>query len=100
MKRLFVLFCLVALSACPKGVPAKDTLPDASSGILDAGTSYGAACANLAAVGCPEGAMPDCAAVLQRMRVARLTSINVACLASALTPVAVQACGGVACVKP
>jgi len=95
MKRLFVLFCLVALSACPKGGPAKDTL-----GILDAGTSYGAACANLAAVGCPEGAMPDCAAVLQRMVVARLTSINVACLASALTPVAVQACGGVACVKP
>ena len=44
--------------------------------------------------------MPDCAAVLQRMVVARLTSINVACLASALTPVAVQACGGVACVKP
>jgi len=58
---------------------------------------YGAVCAHLALVGCPEGRDPGCATILARMVAARLTNLDVACLSAASTPDAVGACGGVAC---
>jgi len=42
---------------------------------------YASACANLAAIGCPEGARPNCARVMQDAQEAHLTDLHPECLA-------------------
>ena len=58
---------------------------------------YEAACANLARIGCLDGAATNCAATLQQMATDRLTNLNVSCLTSAQTKSGAVACGGVVC---
>jgi len=54
---------------------------------------YQAACDQLATIGCPEGAMPNCAAVLQSAQEAHLTNLRPTCLAAAQSQDAARACG-------
>jgi len=57
----------------------------------------GEACANIRAVGCAEGGS-NCPSNLQRAVVKRLTTVPLACLATAKSKAAVRACGSfVAC---
>lgn len=63
----------------------------------DAGVTYEAACANLAAIGCADGVAPNCASVLQQTVVERMTTTSVACLTSSKSLDEARACGGVRC---
>jgi hypothetical protein len=58
---------------------------------------YGEACANLNALGCPEGAKANCAAVMQTAQEAHLTDLRPSCLAAAKTQDEARACGSVTC---
>jgi len=66
----------------------------------DAGLSgCQALCANLAAIQCPEGAVPhDCVAACTETQTTQLVSLNVPCGIAAKTPLAMQACG-IRCAK-
>jgi hypothetical protein len=60
---------------------------------------YPAACSNLAQLGCPEGARPNCAAVMKRADDDHLTDTRASCLAVAKTADEARACGSVRCAK-
>lgn len=59
--------------------------------------SYADACANLAALGCQEGNLANCASRLQALDADHLTYVDVACLAGAKSPAAARSCGTVRC---
>jgi hypothetical protein len=63
----------------------------------DAGPSYEAACANLAAIGCPVGTAAPCATTLQQLVSDNVIAISVSCLTTAKDADAARACGGVTC---
>jgi hypothetical protein len=60
---------------------------------------YPAACSNLAQLGCPEGARPNCAAVMKRAEDEHLTDTKAQCLAGAKSAEEARACGSVRCAK-
>jgi hypothetical protein len=53
---------------------------------------YAAACANLAALGCPE-ATATCAATMRKADVEKLTTVKPSCLAAAKSKAQVHQCG-------
>ena len=69
---------LLLLCACPPAPVPPPQPPDASDAspapvpVGDASTPCVAACAALAAAGCPQGAVPDCATTLAHVDGARL----------------------------
>ena len=78
--------------------------PSASSGAPDATTpptptsaTPAAVCAHLAQVGCSEGSSGSCITTLNQIAITRVTDPHVACLMSATTVAAAQACGSVTC---
>jgi hypothetical protein len=91
MRNTILAFGLLFLSctSCATNPPTPDPVigPDA----------YGAACANLAAIGCPEGQRENCVSVMQRAQEARLTDLRPTCLAAAANAAAARACGTVRC---
>jgi hypothetical protein len=94
---------LLTLTACPPA-PVPPPPPDASDAAVhfeasafDAADSYAAACGNLAAIGCKDGADPNCAVVLKHAVDARITPVDVSCLTHAKDVSAAKVCGFVAC---
>jgi hypothetical protein len=87
--RSFILALTIALTSCATPSPTPDPPPGPDI--------YGAACANLAAVGCPEGSRDNCAEVMQQAQEAHLTDLHPTCLAAAKTQDAARACGSVRC---
>jgi hypothetical protein len=95
---LLVARLVVACHPTPAPLPpdASDAAPprllDASH---DASASSVNACAHLDAIGCPDGAAANCAAVLDHVRDSRLTRIDVACILTAHDPSEARECGSV-----
>lgn len=92
--RVVVLLCAVSLVACPyTDKPPAPPQPDAS----DSGAPTCASmCANLSAMGCPEGAA-GCDATCRHVQVTRLTDLPIACLSAARSKPEARACGSLAC---
>lgn len=100
-----IRFAIVAMAALVvQGCPPSPTppTPDASDAApppppQDASTPSATACANLAAVGCAEGKVSNCAATLDHVVATKLTTVDVPCLASRKTKAELRACGFVEC---
>lgn len=94
-----VAVALLALEACPPSPapPSPDASDAAPSPQADASTPSVAACANMAAAGCPEGKVSNCAVTLDHVVAARLTRVDVACLTTKTTKAELRACGFVEC---
>ena len=86
--RSIILALSIVLAACATPGPTPPPLPT---------DVYAGACANLAAIGCQEGAKPNCAAVMQRAQESAITDLHPACLATATSKEAARACGSVRC---
>lgn len=105
MRILIASLATIAMSLAAECPPSPPPTPDASdAGHRDAGPSPNAtptqrACGNLASLGCAEGVDDKCVVVLDRAIAARLTTFNLACLASAKTKAEIRACppANVAC---
>ena len=98
MKSTIVLLALaLALCACPPS-PAPPT-PDSGDGAAldapapDASDLCSSACANLAALGCKEGADPKCLAVCEQNQASHLTVMPLACWSAASSKAIARACG-------
>lgn len=83
------------LDAAPPPAPTPTNTADAAPPVPM--TPVGAACFNLAALGCPEGKDPQCVAVTQHALDSRLTKVPLACLTTAKTAAAARTCGFVSC---
>jgi hypothetical protein len=59
--------------------------------------SYVEVCAHLKDIGCPEGALPNCATALQRAEDDRLVDLKASCLLDASTIAQARACGSITC---
>lgn len=98
---------IVALCAFPQCAPPSPTpaptpvpTPTAPPEAFDAGhvaAKYSAACANLRALGCPEGDDSACAAAMQHADKAHLTLVPTACLTTAHSKTEARSCTFVAC---
>jgi hypothetical protein len=84
--RTIILTLSLAFSACATDPPVPVDV-------------YPAACLNLQSLGCPEGARPNCAAVMKRADDDHLTDTHASCLAGAKTAEDARACGSVRCAK-
>lgn len=96
-----ILVCALLLSACKCApfdpAPAPAPTPSVAPMGYDAGTvgtPYHAACANMKALGCSEGAAFDCAAVMAHVDATRLTLVPTQCLITATSKDGVRGCGG------
>jgi hypothetical protein len=81
-----VLALAVLMLGCVTTAPAP-TVP----------VDYPALCQHLAAIGCGEGAEPNCARGLERVQTARLTNLRPTCLLDASDRAQARACGSVEC---
>lgn len=85
---------VVVVDAGPMPTPPLDAAPapqpDIDPGVRDA-------CANLAALQCPEGLAADCKVVLQKAFVQRITIVPLDCLVGATSKPVARACGFVTC---
>lgn len=109
MNRKLMYTCLVWVSACVTPAPAPNPPPTptpAAGGATGSGGSQGtggstvprptpeaAACANLKAVGCPEGDAPDCADAMKIRCSNPKVICQTACLTTAADKTAAQKCG-------
>lgn len=111
MKRMVFACAVIAIActaaACPQKPPSPepdvvivdaaidssvDATADATASV-DAGL-FGAACANLAKLGCKEGAdQPTCVAAFARVEVTHLTDLHPECLAAAHSKLEARNCG-------
>ena len=88
MKKLLLL----ALAACHHSPPANDS-GDAVATVIDAGDTCVTMCANLATIGCREGADPKCVAVCTHDLEVPVSPMPLSCWTSATTKEAARACG-------
>ncbi len=89
---------LLAGPGCPPSPEPPDAAPlDAAKPPGPVSPASAAACAQMASLGCREGAAGDCGVTLDHVMASRLTRIDAACLAAATSKAAVRACGGVVC---
>jgi hypothetical protein len=100
-----VLTILLLLGiACPSP-PLPPVPPGPAPATLDSGApdtplpaaTAENACANLAALQCPEGLRADCISVTQKAIDLHTTDLKLGCLVAAKTVEAVRACGTVLC---
>ncbi len=94
MRKYTVIFIVAAalLAGCPP-TPTPDPGPQP----VPVGSACSRACDNLAALECPEGRDPSCAATCQKVQDGRLTDFKPECLATAKTQAAAVECGTVTC---
>jgi hypothetical protein len=86
---LLVAMAIFAIASC--GTVTPTPTPDPKP------VSYVEVCAHLADIGCPEGALPNCATALQRAEDDRLTDLRPQCLLDASTIKQARACGSITC---
>lgn len=60
-------------------------------------TDYSMVCQHLAAIGCAEGAAPECSVAFQRFQEGKMVDLRPDCLAKAQSPAEARACGSVLC---
>ena len=105
----FTLIGVAAIAGCPNGpvAPENPTDPDGGAppiALVEAGAGdCASACANLSALGCPEGnpsGGKSCAETCEHTQSTHLTDLKPACLSAARTVADARACGSVACAKP
>jgi hypothetical protein len=89
MKTLIALVVLLASCGTVTPTPGPGPTPQP--------VSYVAVCAHLKDIGCPEGALPNCATALQRAEDDRLTDLRASCLLDASTIAQARACGSITC---
>lgn len=100
MKLVAAIASVLALAACQGGVACQATPPPDAGPPAPApapappSPQTTAACANLAKLGCPEGADPACPAALARGAALGhgFYTVQMPCLAAAETPAAARAC--------
>lgn len=103
MRRSIFLCTLLGLSATAAACPPKPPSPEPDVVVVDAATADAgggeasasvAACANLAALGCPEGADASvCVRTIDHVQAGHLTDLHPDCLARARTKAEARACG-------
>jgi hypothetical protein len=88
---------LVLVAAC---AACDHPAPRAAAPAIDAGDLSARACANLAAMGCPEAADPAaCTARVRDLVAGRMTTVDYGCVAGAVGQAGARACG-VPCGQP
>lgn len=110
MRFAFLAAVTLAMQGCPPSptppapdasdaaLPMSDAAPaDAAVVVQEASTASVLACANLAAVGCAEGKVSNCAATMDHVLSEHLTTVNLTCLTTKKTKAELRACGFVVC---
>jgi|SRR5208337_4663783 len=90
----FLFACVLVACHAPSSPPG-DAPPPA--GDSDASLSCAGMCANLAAIGCVEGADTNCVTACTKNQATPIVVMPVSCLASAADKGAARACGSISC---
>jgi len=94
----WLLSCwIIAGAACPQPLPPVPPGPGPTNPDAAVVNVVRIACANLAALQCPEGLRLDCELVAQKALNTGITDLKLECLAAAKTADEARACGTVTC---